>query len=315
MPKTNKKDVAAHLDPERRHDAVMLFDVTNGNPNGDPDAANQPRVNPIDMRGLVTDVAIKRKIRNYIAASRPADSSSDDASNSNSRYKIYVEEHAALNSRHRRAYTALGLTSKKTTTEQHLEAQRWMCENFFDVRMFGAVMSTGDYNCGQVKGPFQIGFASSIDPVFTIEEAITRIAVTREDELEKLASGEGGKDQEMGRKSIVPYGFYRVHVFYSPYFAQRTGATSEDLELFWQSLVMMWDLDRSAARADMGCQGLYIFSHENPLGNAQAHKLFERVQVEKVVDAEVPSKFSDYQVTVPDPSSMPPGVTFSGDLA
>jgi CRISPR-associated protein Csd2 len=176
-------------------------------------------------------------------------------------------------------------------------------------------MTTGDHNCGQLKGPFQIGFASSIDPVLTLEEAITRVAVTREDELEKLTAGEGGKDREMGRKAIVPYGLYRAHVYYSPYYAEQTGVTEEDLGLFWNALLMMWDLDRSAARADMGCQGLYVFSHENPLGNAQAHKLLKQVQVDKVTDAEVPSKFEDYRVTAPDPSSMPPGVSFSGDLA
>jgi CRISPR-associated protein Csd2 len=306
---------AARLDPERRHDAVLLFDVTNGNPNGDPDAGNQPRINPLDLRGLVTDVAIKRKVRNFIQASRPADNDNDDASAKNARYKVYVEEHAALNSRHRRAYTVLDLPSRKTNSSQQLEAQHWMCENFFDVRMFGAVMSTGDYNCGQVKGPMQIGFASSIDPVFALEQAITRVAVTREDELEKLQSGEGGKDREMGRKPIVPYGLYRVHAYYSPYYGRRTNVSVEDLELFWQALVMMWDLDRSAARADMACRGLYVFSHENPLGNAPAHKLLELVRVEKVTDAEVPASFGDYKVIAPDQKSMPEGVTFSGDLA
>lgn len=308
-------DLAAHLDPAKRHDAVLLFDCTNGNPNGDPDAGNQPRVNPVDLHGLVTDVALKRKVRNFIAASRPADSDSDDPAAKNARYKIYVEEHAALNSRHRRAYSALDLPPKKTTPDQQAQAERWMADNFFDVRLFGAVMSTGDHNCGQVKGPIQIGFAASIDPVLSLEEAITRVAVTREDELEKLVSGEGGKDREMGRKSIIPYGLYRAHVYYSPYFAQRTGVTTEDLELFWQALVMMWDLDRSAARADMGCQGLFVFSHDNPLGNAPAHKLLKQVQVDKVTDAEVPSKFEDYRVTAPEASAMPPGVSFSGDLS
>jgi len=312
---TTEANRPAHMDPTKRHDAVLLFDCINGNPNGDPDAGNQPRINPVDMRGLVTDVALKRKVRNFIAACRPADSEKDDSSLENARYKIYVEEHAALNSRHRRAYTALGLEAKKRNPDQQLAAQRWMADNFFDVRLFGAVMTTGDYNCGQLKGPIQISFASSVDPVLILEETITRVAVTKEEELKKLAEGKKGKDQDMGSKSIIPYGLYRAHIYYSPYFGQRTGVTDEDLDLFWQALVMMWDLDRSAARANMGCRGLFVFSHDNPLGNAPAHKLLEQIRVEKVTDSKVPRGFEDYKVIMPDRSSMPPGVTFSGDLA
>ncbi len=309
-------DLAPRLDPNRRQDAVLLFDITNGNPNGDPDAGNQPRVNPDDLRGLVTDVALKRKVRNFIVAARPADSASDGESE-NARYKIYVEEHAALNGRHRRAYTALGLPAKEATGSQQLDAQRWMCDNFFDVRMFGAVMSTGDHNCGQVKGAFQVGMATSIDPVLPIELAITRVAVTREEELEKLSNAkeEGGKDREMGRKAIIPYGLYRANIYYSPHYGRRSGVTSEDLALFWRALVEMWDLDRSSARADMACRGLFVFSHENPLGNAPAHKLLEQVRVVKIADTELPSKFDDYKVAIPDPDALPEGVTFSGDLA
>lgn len=313
---TSATDLAPRLDPGRRQDAVLLFDITNGNPNGDPDAGNQPRVNPDDLRGLVTDVALKRKVRNFVVAARPADSESDGDGAPNARYKIYVEEHAALNGRHRRAYTALGLPAK-TTGPQQLDAQRWMCDNFFDVRMFGAVMSTGDHNCGQVKGAFQVGIAMSIDPVLPIELAITRVAVTREEELEKLlsADGTGGKDREMGRKAIIPYGLYRANIYYSPHYGQRSGVTSEDLDLFWKALLTMWDLDRSSARADMACRGLFVFSHDNPLGNAPAHKLLEQVRVVKTTDSELPSKFSDYEVTAPDADTMPEGVTFSGDLS
>lgn len=306
----------AWLDPAKRHDAVLLVDITNGNPNGDPDAGNQPRTNPIDMRGLITDVAIKRKVRSYIAAARPADSETDDPDADNARYKVYVEEGVALNGRHRRAYTALDLTAKKTDRSQQMAAQRWMCDNFFDVRMFGAVMSTGDYNCGQLKGPIQISFASSIDPIYPLDQTITRVAVTKEDELEKLLSDErGGKDREMGRKAIVPYGLYRAHVYYSPHFGQRTGVTTDDLGLFWKALQMMWDLDHSSARADMACRGVYAFSHTNPLGDAPAHELLDQIKVRKAEDVEYPARFEDYVVTTPDPGEILPGVTFSGNLA
>lgn len=307
---------AVHVDPSRRHDAVLLFDVRNGNPNGDPDAGNQPRVNPIDMRGLVTDVAIKRKIRNYIAAARPSDSTVDNPEAQNARFKMYVEEGVALNERHRRAYTALDLEAKKTDRAQQGEARRWMCENFFDVRLFGAVMSTGDHNCGQLKGPVQIGFAQSLDPIFPLEQAITRVAVTREEELKKLVEGDGGKDREMGRKSIVPYALYRAHIYFSPHYASQTGVTAEDLDLLWKALVMMWDHDRSAARADMACRGLYVFSHTDPLGDAPAHRLTDSIVVTKNSPVEAPSSFADYSVTVPPESTeVPPAITFSGDLA
>lgn len=305
----------AWLDPGRRHDAVLLFDVTNGNPNGDPDAGNQPRTNPLDMRGLVSDVAIKRKIRNFVAAARPADGSADGDTEPNARFKIYVEEGVALNARHARAYSALGLTPKRTSREEQMTAQQWMCDNFFDVRMFGAVMSTGDHNCGQCKGPVQVSFASTIDPIFPLDETITRVAVTRTQELEKMLSEEGGgKDREMGRKAIVPYGLYRTHVYYSPYFGERTGVTSEDLGLLWQALQMMWDLDRSSARTDIGCRGLYVFSHASKLGDAPAHKLLDKVRIHKRDDVEYPSSFEHYVVSEPQSGEVIPRVSFSGNL-
>lgn len=305
-----------HVDPQRRHDAVLLFDVTNGNPNGDPDAGNQPRVNPLDMRGLVTDVAIKRKIRNYIAAARPADSSSDDQGAANARYKMYVEEGVALNARHSRAYTARNLTAKKRVGHEELAAaQAWMCENFFDIRLFGAVMST-EVNCGQVKGPVQVGFATSIDPIFPLEQAITRMAVTKEEELKTLVEADrGGKDREMGRKTIVPYGLYRANLYYSPHYGARTGVTSDDLALLWRATVMMWDLDRSAARADLACRGLYVFTHAEPLGNAPSHRLTESIVVGKKPGLDIPSSFADYEVTSPINALLPEGVEFSGNLA
>jgi CRISPR-associated protein Csd2 len=191
-----------------------------------------------------------------------------------------------------------------------------MCDNFFDVRMFGAVMSTGDYNCGQLKGPIQISFASSVDPIYPLDQTITRVAVTKEDELEKLVSDEkGGKDREMGRKAIVPYGLYRAHVYYSPHFGLRTGVSAEDLELFWKALQMMWDFDHSSARADMACRGLYVFSHDNPLGDAPAHKLLDQIKVEKNRDIEYSTKFDDYEVTTPIAGEILPGIAFSGNLA
>ncbi len=306
----------AWCNPGKRQDAVLLVEVTNGNPNGDPDAGNQPRTNPLDMRGLITDVSIKRKVRNYIAAARPADSEDDEPHANNARFKVYVEEGIALNGRHRRAYTALGLLPKKADRSQQMVAQRWMCENFFDVRMFGAVMATGDHGCGQLKGPIQIGLASSIDPIYPLDETITRVAVTQEAELEKLASDEkGGKDREMGRKAIVPYGLYRAHVYYSPHYGQRTGVTAEDLILFWKALQMMWDLDRSSARADMACRGIYVFSHDNPLGDAPAHKLLDQIEVKKAAGIEYPAGFGDYVVTAPSAGEIIPVITFSGNLA
>ena len=316
MTTTERAAMTALVDPARRHDAVLLFDVTNGNPNGDPDAGNQPRVNPLDMHGLVTDVAIKRKIRNYITAARPSDSSIDDPEAGNARYKIYVEEGVALNGRHKRAYSSLDLPEKKATHAQQLSAGRWMCDNFFDVRLFGAVMSTGDHNCGQLKGPVQVGFASSIDPVFQMEQAITRVAVTREDELAKLQADEkGGKDREMGRKTILPYGLYRAHVYYSPHYGVHNGVTSEDLSLLWKALVMMWDLDRSSARADMACRGLYVFTHTDPLGDAPSHRLTETIVVTRKVGVDLPSKFSDYDVSAPEPGELPARIEFAGNLA
>lgn len=306
---------AAHLDPHRRHDAVLLFDVTNGNPNGDPDAGNQPRVNPLNMHGLVTDVAVKRKIRNFITAARPADSSQDDQGAAHARYKIYVEEGVALNGRHKRAYTALGLGAKKATADQRGQARSWMCDNFFDVRLFGAVMSTGDHNCGQVKGPIQVGFASSIDPVFPLEQSITRVAVTKEEELANLEKGEGGKDREMGRKTVLPYALYRAHVYYSPHYGRVNGVDADDLGLLWKALVMMWDHDRSAARADMACRGLFVFSHINPLGDAPAHRLTETIGAVKRQGVEAPSGFADYEVAEPDRADLPEAITYSGNLA
>ncbi len=297
---------ARYLDTSHRHDFVLFFDVQDGNPNGDPDAGNLPRVDPETMHGLVTDVAIKRKVRDYVDAAR------GDEGN----YKIYVQNKGdALNALHRRAYDDLGL--KSTGSRQGREdvelARTWMCDNFYDVRTFGAVMTT-QVNAGQVRGPIQLTFARSIDPIVPLDVSITRVAVTREDEVATVEGDDGettgGKVTEMGRKSLVPYGLYRAHGFFVPSFAEQTGFDSEDLGLFWTALQMMWDLDRSASRGLTGCRGLYIFSHDSKLGNAPAHKLFERVTVERSPDVVAPRAFSDYTVRI-DETEMPGGVTLT----
>ena len=294
-------------DVNRRQDFVLLFDVQDGNPNGDPDAGNQPRMDDETTQGLVTDVAIKRKIRDYVDTARGEDE----------RFKIYVQSNRALNAQHQRAYTALDLTSTGTRqkSEDVEKAQRWMCANFFDIRMFGAVMTTG-VNCGQVRGPIQLTFARSVDEIAPMEIGITRIAVTRPEDMEvKVAeegdnagTGLGGKRTEMGNKHIVPYALYLGYGFFNPHFAKNTGADSNDLELLWNALVNMWDLDRSSARGLMACRGLYVFSHESPLGNTPAHRLFERVEVKRKDDVAVPRQFADYSVTLNE-ADLPSGVS------
>ncbi|HMP40545.1 MAG TPA: type I-C CRISPR-associated protein Cas7/Csd2 [Roseiflexaceae bacterium] len=293
------------IDINRRHDFVLLFDVTDGNPNGDPDAGNLPRVDPETMQGLVTDVAIKRKVRDWI----------DLARGEESRYKIYVQSGVALNAQHRRAYDDLGLKSSgsKQVKEDIDKAREWMCANFFDIRMFGAVMTTG-VNCGQVRGPLQFTFARSIDPIIPLDLSITRIAVTREEDAKIVVAEDGGettgKQTEMGRKALVPYGIYRAHGFFNPHFARQTKVSEEDLSLFWQALEQMWDVDHSASRGMMSCRGLYVFSHESHLGNAPAHALFDRVTVERRAEITAPRLFRDYTVTIND-EALPEGISLT----
>jgi CRISPR-associated protein Csd2 len=295
-----------YLDPTRRHDFVFLMDVQDGNPNGDPDAGNLPRVDPETMQGLVTDVCIKRKIRDYVDAAHGRDE----------RFKIYVERLGVLNNQHERAYKALGKES--TGTKQDLatinEARQWMCANFFDVRTFGAVMTTG-VNCGQVRGPVQLTFARSVDPVVPMDLSITRVAVTRaEDAVQLVETDDGaegrGKQTEMGRKAVVPYGLYRGVGFFNPMLADQTGFDADDLALVWNALQMCWDLDRSASRGLMALRGLYVFSHENRLGNAPAHMLLDRIRPHKKDDVGVPRSFADYTVEVND-ADLPDGVTLT----
>lgn len=373
-----------HTNPQFRHDFVLLFDVTNGNPNGDPDGGNMPRTDAETSHGIVTDVAIKRKIRNYVATYAEFEATEEQAS----RLKIFVEHHGVLNEKIRSAYVGLKIPTGKPSSspvsdpalltslrevapllpaaftftdnsnseesedvvatleysgelsDAELKAQLdaisetlsqnkllnkfindlvkksgkpdknrenadkarvWMCQNFYDIRMFGAVLSTG-LNAGQVRGPMQITFAQSIDPVLPQDLAITRVAVTDEKDREKL--------QTIGRKTYIPYGLYLAHGFYSPYLAEQTSVDQFDLELFWEALVKMWDMDRSASRGMVAPRGLYVFTHEKKLGNAPAHKLFERIQPRLKEEGTVPRQFSDYEVIVDD-ADLPTGITLT----
>ena len=304
-----------------RHDFVLLFDVKDGNPNGDPDAGNLPRVDAETGHGLMTDVALKRKVRNFVALTR--DQTEKDPQPGEKRCEIYVREKAILNLQHQRAYSALKLDAPLEEAAEPAEAEdkkpkkgvkdkrkgsasdvdrarQWMCQNFFDVRTFGAVMSTGT-NAGQVRGPVQITFARSIDPIVALEHSITRMAVATEAEAEK----QQGDNRTMGRKHTVPYGLYMAHGFVSSFLARQTGFGEDDLELLWQALEHMFEHDRSAARGEMSTRGLYVFQHDSELGNAHAHALFDRVTAKRVAD--VPRAFSDYAVTV-DEADMPPAV-------
>ncbi len=277
---------------ENRHDFVFLFDVINGNPNGDPDAGNLPRLDPETSKGLVTDVCLKRKVRNYVELTRE----------NVPPFEIYVREKAVLNLQHQRAHEAVGEQDKKA--DKTKLARDWMCRNFFDVRSFGAVMSTG-VNCGQVRGPVQFAFANSIDPIMPLDISITRMAVTTEEEAAK----QGGDNRTMGRKSIVPYGLYRCHGFVSAPLARQTGFAEDDLALLWEALVNMFDHDRSAARGEMAARGLIVFKHASAMGNAPAHTLFERVSVARATDPNTPPRsFADYRVAVDD-AGLPEGVT------
>ncbi len=277
-----------------RYEFVLLYDVENGNPNGDPDAGNMPRIDPETGFGIVTDVCLKRKIRNYVEMVK------GDAPG----YRIYVKEGIPLNANHREAYLAVGLEpGKKASVEGVNRARAWMCRNFFDIRAFGAVLSVGD-NCGQVRGPVQLNFSRSIDPIVQQEVTITRLTVTREEEADK--------ERTMGRKHIVPYGLYRVEGYVSAKLAndptKGTGFSEEDLALFWEALINMFEHDRSAARGKMSTRKLFVFKHESDLGNAPAHKLFDLVKVTKRPEVNPPRSFDDYLI-ICDKSALPQGVT------
>jgi CRISPR-associated protein Csd2 len=377
---------ATYLDPNKRHDFMLLFDVTDGNPNGDPDGGNMPRTDAETSHGLVTDVCLKRKVRNYISTFAEHVATEEQKN----KLKIFIEHHGVLNDNIRRAYVAENLATGKPASEPVKDAaviaaiqenqlllpsaftfndnegedstdvvatldysgelsadelkeayeqmgelyqnkavkkvidavikkagkpdknrantekaRTWMCANYYDVRMFGAVMSTG-LNAGQVRGPVQLTFARSIDPVLPQDLSITRVAVTDPKDREKL--------QTMGRKTLIPYGLYLGHGFYSACLANQTGVSSEDLELFWNALMNMWDLDRSASRGLMALRGLYIFSHENKLGNAPAHKLFDLVKAELKNEGTPPRRFTDYTVSIDD-TNLPLGITLTRLIA
>ena len=282
-----------------RYDFVLLFDVKDGNPNGDPDAGNLPRVDAETGRGLVTDVSLKRKVRNFaglVKGEQPP-------------FDIYVKEKAILTQQQEKAYLALGLDPKgkdgKRKGGDDVEiAKKWMCQNFYDIRTFGAVMGLKEANCGQVRGPVQLTFARSVDPVVAQEHSITRMAVATKAEAEK----QDGDNRTMGRKFTVPYGLYVAHGFVSAHLANQTGFGEEDLELLWKALEQMFEHDRSAARGEMTTRGLYVFKHDSKLGNAPAHSLFDRIQPKLKEGVSVPRDFGDYSVTV-DEAGVPQGVT------
>jgi len=276
---------------KNRYEFILLFDVKNGNPNGDPDGGNLPRIDPETGHGITTDVCLKRKVRNYVELVM------EDQTPNN----IYVKEKAILTERRKPAYNAVA--DEKDKAKKISKARAWMCKNFFDVRTFGAVMSTKENNCGQVRGPVQFAFSQSIDPIVPLEASITRMAV----ETKKEADAQGGDNRTMGRKTYIPYGLYRVHGFISAPLAKQTGFTEDDLQLFWDALINMFDHDRSAARGEMASQKLIIFKHDKELGNASAHKLFELVDVKRIDESKPARKYSDYEVIV-DKDSVPEGV-------
>jgi CRISPR-associated protein Csd2 len=299
-----------------RYDFVYLFDCKDGNPNGDPDAANSPRIDPQDMHGLVSDVCLKRKVRNFVSLAKLG----------SDRHQIYVQHHGVLEAVHKAAYEALGLSAvedasvdganaaetesgsdkgkkgkaKRQPPKDVYAARAWICERYYDVRTFGAVMSTKLFNAGQVRGPVQIAFSRSIDSILPLDLSITRVAVANEKEKQS-------KDTTMGRKNLIPYGLYRCHGFISAHLARETGFNEDDLALFWQALTQMFDHDRSASRGTMSPQKLVVFKHQSMLGNAPAHKLFERVAVKRKESADVARAFSDYDFTV-DKVELPPGI-------
>jgi CRISPR-associated protein Csd2 len=276
-----------------RYDFVYLFDCKDGNPNGDPDAANSPRIDPQDMRGLVSDVCLKRKIRNFALLTKGGKAPFD----------IFVQQGSVLNEKIQDAHDSLkqdvDAKNKKASREQVANARAAMCKRYFDVRTFGAVMSTGA-NAGQVRGPVQLSFSRSIDPILPLDLSITRMAVTDAKEAD-------APNQTMGRKNLIPYGLYRCHGFISAHLANETGFSQDDLELFWQALTQMFDHDRSASRGTMAPQELIVFKHQSTLGNAPAHKLFERVTVQRKAGVAVARTFSDYDVAV-NQQGLPPGV-------
>ena len=298
-----------------RYDFVLIMDVKDGNPNGDPDAGNMPRLDAESGHGLITDVSLKRKVRNFVGLVKEQDER--EPVDGEKRFEIYVREKAILNHQNQRAYSALNLAvapeeqaqdatenaatdakkkkpvkeKRKGSADEVSQARKWMCQNFFDVRTFGAVMSIG-VNCGQVRGPVQLTFARSVEPIVALEHSITRMAVATEGEAEK----QQGDNRTMGRKHTVPYGVYVAHGFVSSFLAKQTGFGDDDLELVFQALAQMFEHDRSAARGEMSTRGLYVFKHDSELGNAPAYALFERLQIKPKEGGAVARSFDAYSV-------------------
>lgn len=276
---------------KKRYEFVVLFDVENGNPNGDPDAGNMPRIDPESGYGLVTDVCLKRKIRNYVELVKEEEEG----------FQIYIKENIPLNRSDSKAFEYLNIDEtkvkdlKKNDPEADRKIRDFMCKNFFDIRTFGAVMTTfvkASLNCGQVRGPVQLGFARSIDPIVSQEVTITRVAITTEKDA-------GNKSTEMGRKNIVPYGLYRVEGYISANLARKvTGFSEEDLELLWEAIINMFEHDHSAARGKMAVRELIVFKHSKELGDCPAYKLFEAVEVKKRDEILYPRKYQDYEVAI-----------------
>ena len=275
---------------KNRYDFVIIFDVENGNPNGDPDAGNMPRTDPETGHGIVTDVCLKRKVRNYVELLK------EDTEN----YKIFIKE--VLNSKMKPAYDSIPEDQKKKMKPADIikTAQGFMCKNYYDVRAFGAVMSTGDHPCGIVRGPIQLNFAQSIDPVVPQDITITRMAGTDDKRAE---TGE----TEMGKKNFIPYALYKAEGFISAKLAEKTGFSELDLDLFWDAIINMFEHDRSAARGKMIMHKLIIFKHDSELGNEHSHKLLQRVKISKKPDVVTPRKFDDYEINID--KDMPNGVT------
>ena len=292
---------------KNRYDFVVYFDVENGNPNGDPDAGNMPRVDPEEGYGLVTDVCLKRKIRNYVEAVKEGEPGFD----------IYIKDSVPLNASDRKAYEHLGIDSKeikklrKDDPELDVKVRDFMCENYYDIRTFGAVMTTfvkDNLNCGQVRGPVQLTFARSVEPIIPQEVTITRVAITTDADAEK-------KNTEMGRKHIVPYGIYRCEGFVSANLARKTtGFSEEDLQLLWEAIINMFDLDRSAARGKMAVRELIVFRHDSEFGNAPSYQLFDAVTIKKKEGVETPRSFADYERAAVDEGSIPAGITVEKKL-
>lgn len=275
----------------KRYDFVVLFDVQDGNPNGDPDAGNLPRVDAETGMGLVTDVCLKRKVRNFVQLTQEGKNG----------YGIFIKEKAILNQAIDEAHEEKSVKDKEKGDKTEA-ARKWMCEKYFDIRTFGAVMSTGK-NAGQVRGPIQMTFARSVEPVVVLEHSITRMAVATEAEAEK----QSGDNRTMGRKFTIPYGLYRGHGFVSAHLANQTGFSQDDLDLFWKAIEQMFEHDRSAARGLMSTRALLVFEHDSALGNAPAHKLFDLVKVERATNDGPARTFEDYKILVDEPA-LPAGV-------